>query len=96
MSSTHPVKESARAGLAQALHVDGTTRPQVLEREENPRYHALLDAWRGTSGAPALLNTSFNESGYPLVSSPVDALLMFLRTDIDTLVLNNCVVRKRV
>jgi carbamoyltransferase len=95
MSSTHSVKESGRALVAQALHVDGTTRPQVLMQKENPRYHRLLQAWEATSGAPALLNTSFNESGFPMVSSPIDALLMFVRTDIETLVLNNAVLRKR-
>lgn len=94
MSSTHPVSESARAQVSEAIHVDGSTRPQVLSSSENPRYHRLLEAWQSRSGAPGLLNTSFNESGLPMVSSPVDALLMFARTDIETLVLGNTLIRK--
>lgn len=96
MASTHSVREEARAKVAQALHVDGTTRPQIVERSENPRFHRLLEAWESASGNPAILNTSFNESGYPMVSSPLDALLMFARTDIETLVLDDLVLRKEV
>ena len=95
MSSTEPLAENGRERVSQATHVDGTTRPQILSKESNPRYHRLLEAWRSRSGFSAVLNTSFNESGYPMVSSPIDALLMYLRTDIDTLVLNDTIVRKR-
>ena len=95
MQSTHPVLEAARPLVSHALHVDGTTRPQLVGREENPRFHCLLSAWEKASGVPALLNTSFNAAGYPLVSSPVDALLMFVRTDVETLVLNDAIVRKK-
>ncbi len=95
MQSTHPVLEAARPLVSQALHVDGTTRPQLVGRAENPRFHGLLSQWEQTSGVPALLNTSFNAAGYPLVSSPVDALLMFVRTDVETLVLNDAIVRKK-
>lgn len=96
MSCTLPVREDARQLLPQALHADGTTRPQLLSQPENPRFHDLLGRWEAASGSPALLNTSFNESGYPMVSSPVDALLLFLRTDMETLVLNNAILRKRM
>lgn len=95
MSATQVVKEDARESVRQALHIDGSTRPQILRRDENPRYHRLLQAWQNDTGVPALLNTSFNESGYPLVSTPADALLMFLRTDIDTLILNQTLIRKK-
>lgn len=95
MQSTHSVLEGGRAQLEQALHVDGTTRPQLVGKAENPRFHELLEAWERASGCAALLNTSFNAAGYPLVSSPVDAMLMFVRTDIETLVLNGSILRKR-
>jgi carbamoyltransferase len=95
MSSTFPVRAEAQAGISQALHVDQTTRPQIVFQKDNPRYHRLIEHWSSVTGVPAILNTSFNESGLPLVSSPVDALLMFVRTDIETLVLNNAVLRKR-
>ena len=94
MSAILPVREDVRSQLPFAVHIDGTTRPQVLARSENPRYHRLMEAWEQTSGRPALLNTSMNEAGFPMVSSPTDAVLMFLRTDMETLVLNNTILRK--
>ena len=95
MSSAQPVRPEAQHWIKQAMHADSTTRPQVLFKDENPRYHRLLETWEVISGNPALLNTSFNESGYPLVSSPIDALLMFMRTDIEVLALNDTLITKR-
>jgi len=90
-----PVKADVASQLATALHIDRTTRVQVCQRSENPRYHALLAEFGARSGGlAALLNTSFNASGYPIVSTPIEALTMFARTDMDVLVLNNSVVWK--
>lgn len=94
MQTSAEVQTSARESLAAAMHVDGTTRPQVCSRAQNPEYHALLDAFGKRSGLGALLNTSFNDRGAPLVSSPYEALLMFLRTDMDLLVLEDAMIRK--
>jgi carbamoyltransferase len=94
MQMVSKVKDDAIPSVRAALHVDSSTRPQVCNRNENPRYHKLLTAYGESTGLPALLNTSFNESGYPLVSSPVEAMLVFARTNMDTLVINNSVVRK--
>lgn len=91
-----PIVESARPKLAAALHIDGTSRPQVCYPEDNPAYHALLTAFGERFGLAALLNTSFNPSGYPLVTTPVEAMAMFARTEMDALVLNNTVVWKDV
>jgi carbamoyltransferase len=74
--------------------VDGTNRVQVCTREDNPRFHHLLSAFGAAAGLGALLNTSFNESGYPIVATPAEALLQFARSDLDTLVLNDSIVRK--
>lgn len=90
-----PVKPERAEALAGALHVDGTSRVQVCGREENPAYHALLTAYGRASGTAALLNTSFNASGYPIVTNAVEALSMFARTDMDALVLNNTLVWKQ-
>lgn len=90
-----PVKADSSERLRGALHVDGTTRVQVCQRSENERYHDLLSAFGTRSGIGALLNTSFNASGYPIVCTPVEALTMFARTDMDVLVLNNTVVWKQ-
>jgi len=94
MQMVSPVIESQRDLVRGAIHYDGTTRLQVCSCDHNPRFHALLSGFAGQRGLGALLNTSFNDSGYPLVASPVDALLMFARTDMDVLVVENLVVRR--
>jgi carbamoyltransferase len=91
-----PVAEGAREKLAGAIHIDGTSRPQVCYPEDNPPYHRLLTAFGERSGLAALLNTSFNPSGYPMVQTPVEAMAMFARTEMDALVLNLTVVWKDV
>lgn len=91
-----PVVESARAKLAAAVHVDGTTRPQVCYPDDNPSYHDLLVGFGARFGLCALLNTSFNPSGYPMVSTAIEAMAMFARTEMDALVLNGTLVWKDV
>jgi carbamoyltransferase len=91
-----PVAPDARTKLAGAMHIDGTSRPQVCTPADNPTYHALLTAFGERFGLAALLNTSFNPSGYPMVSTPVEAMAMFARTDMDALVLNQTVIWKDV
>ena len=90
-----PVRAEAQASVRAAIHIDGTTRPQVCYPEDNPRYHRLLQAVGASTGLEVVVNTSFNPSGYPIVSTPVEALLMFARTDMDALVLNDTIVWKR-
>ena len=72
-------------------HVDGTGRLQTVMKEINPRYYALIDRFRQKTGIPILLNTSFNENE-PIVNTPEEALNCFLRTEMDMLVLENCVI----
>ncbi len=88
------VQDDGRERIPSAQHIDGTTRPQVCQASANPRYHALLRAHAENAQTPGLLNTSFNERGYPIVASRNDALLMFARTPMDTLVVDNVLVRK--
>ena len=89
------VKREARAKVRAALHVDDTTRPQVCFPEDNPRFHRLLETLGRSTGLSVVLNTSFNPSGYPIVSTPLEALSMFARTDMDALVMNETLVWKR-
>lgn len=96
MQMVAAVKGESVDAVKAATHVDGTNRVQACTAEENPRFHRLLSAYGETSGLSALLNTSLNESGYPIVATPSEALLLFARTDLDTLVLNDSVVRKVV
>ncbi|KAI5915170.1 carbamoyltransferase C-terminal domain-containing protein [Thauera sp. 2A1] len=88
------VRDEARDAVRAAMHVDGTNRAQVCAAADNARYHRLLAAFGAASGLGALLNTSFNESGFPIVRTPAEAVRMFARTDLDTLVLNDSIVRK--
>lgn len=74
------------------LHVDNTTRPQVVHRKENPKYYGLIDAFREISGVPMLLNTSFNRRGEPIVCTVRDAVECFLDMGADYLALGNFVV----
>ncbi len=78
--------------LPAVTHVDGSARPQTVDPEVMPRYAALLEAFHRRTGCPMLVNTSFNVKGEPIVCSPVDALLCFGRTEIDSLVLEDFVL----
>ena len=87
------IRPEKRAVIPAVTHVDGTGRLQTVEREANPRYWRLIEAFRARTGVPMLLNTSFNESE-PIVCRAEEALDCFLRTRMDRLVLGNWVVRR--
>lgn len=80
--------------LPAVTHVDGSARPQVVEREHAPRFAALLDAFHRRTGCPVLLNTSFNVRGEPIVSSPVDALRCMVDAELDALVLEDFLLER--
>jgi carbamoyltransferase len=84
-----------RSDLPAALHpYDLTARPQVVTREMNPDYYRLIDEFRRRTGRGAVLNTSFNLHGYPIVDSPEDALDVLERSGLRCLALGNYLVRK--
>ncbi len=83
-----------RSDIPAVTHVDYSARVQTVHAATNPRYHRLLKAFEARTGCGVIVNTSFNVRGEPIVCTPEDALRCFLRTDIDTLVLENCVVDK--
>lgn len=87
-----PVKDPA--SLRAGTHIDGTTRPQLVAKKENSFFHSLLSEVKARTGKGALVNTSMNESGYPLVGSSEEALLLFARTSLDVLVIDDLVIRK--
>lgn len=95
MQTAAPLRPDALEGLRAGAHVDGTTRPQVVHAAELPRFHALLQAFGAATGGPAaLLNTSLNERGEPIVGSAVEALALLARTDLDALVVDDLVIWK--
>jgi len=77
------------------VHVDGSARVQTVDRETNPAFHALLEAFAERTGVPVLLNTSFNVRGEPIVETPTDAMKCFLATEIDVLVIHDLLIEKR-
>jgi carbamoyltransferase len=74
--------------------VDYSARIQTVDAERHPRLHRLLKAFEARTGCPVLVNTSFNIRGEPIVCTPEEALRCFLATDMDVLVLENCVLLK--
>ena len=84
----------ARSDIPAVTHVDYSARVQTVHRETNPRYHALLEAFKARTGCPVIVNTSFNVRGEPIVCTPADAFRCFMGTDLDCLAIGNCFLRK--
>ena len=93
MEKVFPIRPEKHSIIPAVTHVDGTGRLQTVDRKVTPRYYQLINTFRQKTGVPVLLNTSFNENE-PIVNSPEQALECFLRTEMDMLVLENCVVRR--
>ena len=83
-----------RSDIPAVTHVDYSARVQTVHRETNPRYHALLEAFKAKTGCPVIVNTSFNVRGEPIVCTPADALRCFMGTALDCLAIGNCFLRK--
>ncbi|MEM7121864.1 MAG: carbamoyltransferase [Pseudomonadota bacterium] len=83
-----------RSEIPAVTHVDYSARVQTVHAETNPRYHALLTAFKAITGCPVLVNTSFNVRGEPIVNTPEDAFRCFMGTELDALVVGNCVLMK--
>ena len=75
-------------------HVDGSARIQTIRKEDNPLYYSLIEEFYRISGCPVVLNTSFNLRGEPLVMTPHDAFLCFMRSGLDHLVMGNFILDK--
>jgi carbamoyltransferase len=95
MSGVFPVRPEWRTQLAAITHIDGSARVQVLDRDMEPRLHALLEAYARRTGIPVLLNTSFNLSGEPIVTRALEGYSTFRRCGIDVLVSGVTLVSKR-
>jgi len=91
MEKVFPIRPEKYNLIPAVTHVDGTGRLQTVDKEISPRYYGLIDTFRRKTGIPILLNTSFNENE-PIVNTPAEALDCFLRTRMDMLVLENCVI----
>ena len=83
-----------RSDVPAVTHVDHSARIQTVHRETNPRFHALLTRFKGLTGCPMLVNTSFNVRGEPIVCTPEDAFRCFMGTEIELLAAGNCLLAK--
>lgn len=86
------VNRAKTKDVAAATHVDGTIRTHILSRGQNPLYYDLIKEFYKRTGVPAVLNTSFNRHGAPIVCSPDDALEHLKMRCVDVLVINNLVI----
>ena len=83
-----------RSEIPAVTHVDYSARLQTVHRETNPRFHALISAFKGRTGCPVLVNTSFNVRGEPIVCTPEDAFRCFMGSDIEALAVGGCYLAK--
>jgi len=93
MTITYDVSEIARKHIPAAVHVDGTARPQVIRREDNPGYYAILKEYYAVTGVPSVINTSFNMHEEPIVRTAEDAIVAYQAAGLDALVLGPFVVK---
>jgi carbamoyltransferase len=84
----------SRSDIPAVTHVDYSARVQTVHADTNPRFHALLAAFKQRTGCPVLVNTSFNVRGEPIVGTPEDAFRCFMGSDIEVLAIGNCLLRK--
>ncbi len=95
MTFTFEVAEEWRSRIPEVVHEDGTSRAQVVTRETNPAYYELIEELENLTGNGVVLNTSLNRRGEPVVCTPEDALNMFFECDLEYLVMENVLVRKK-
>ena len=89
------VREDWKEKIRGTIHVDDTARVQTVTRERNEEYYKLISEFEKITGIPVLLNTSFNDKGEPIVCSPKDAILSAKKTNLDYLVIEDCIISKK-
>jgi carbamoyltransferase len=94
MILTAQVKPEKRGVIPSVTHVDGSARPQTVERDVNPLYWRLIHEFGERTGVPVVMNTSFNLRGEPIVCTPTDAIRTFFSSGMDALVIGSFVVEK--
>jgi len=82
-----------RANLSGVVHIDGTARPQLVRRDRNPDYYAIIEAFRQRTGLPAIINTSFNMHEEPIVCTARDCVTAFLEGNLDYLAIGDHLVK---
>jgi carbamoyltransferase len=86
---------TVRSEIPAITHIDYSARLQTVHEETNPLYYRVIQAFNEMTGCPVIVNTSFNVRGEPIVCSPKDAYICFMRTEMDYLVMENYLLDKR-
>lgn len=89
-----PVVNKVRSDIPAVTHVDYSARIQTVNEEDNPTYYGIIKAFQQLTGCGVIINTSFNVRGEPIVCTPEDAYLCFMRTEMDALVLGDYILYK--
>ena len=84
-----------RSEIPAVTHVDYSARIQTVNKNTNKRYHDLISKFKEKTGCPVIVNTSFNVRGEPIVNTPRDAFNCFMGTELDYLVIGNCILDKK-
>ena len=83
-----------RSEIPAVTHVDYSARIQTVDGKYNRKYFKLLTKFKEKTSCPILINTSFNVRGEPIVNTPTDAFRCFMGTELDVLVIGNCILKK--
>jgi carbamoyltransferase len=94
MVTSFRVKAGIKERIPAVIHVDGTARPQMVQKETNPKYYELIIKFGEITGEYVILNTSFNVKGEPIICNPREAIKCFFDTGLDALVLGNYLIQK--
>jgi len=95
MTMSFDITERAEKDLGAAIHIDDTCRPQVLEKDDNETFYAIIERFEEKTGIGAVLNTSFNLHGDPIVCTPGEAINSFKKIGLDFLVCGDYIVKKK-
>jgi len=95
MTISFRVNPEWRDRIPEVVHVDGTCRPQVVEKEINPKFYKVIENYYHKTGVPVVINTSLNRRGEPIVCTPKDALVMFEGSGLEYLAMGDFLIRKR-
>jgi carbamoyltransferase len=95
MTFTFGVRPLWAKRVPEIVHVDGTARPQLIDREHSPRFHQLVSHFCDLTGLPVVINTSLNRRGEPMVCSPADAIAMLYGSGLEFLIMEDVLVSKR-
>ncbi len=94
MIITRDVKQDKKELIPSAMHIDGSTRPQVVQKETNEPYYLLIKEFYRLTGIPLVINTSLNDRGEPIVESPEQAINLLNKSPIDALFLQNYIIKR--